>query len=300
MTTAATLPDDRRLVVIQRNPTSGSGRGAAQLKTLIRQLEAFGFRVRMFANRQRLDEFVNRPDNEVQLRCLVAAGGDGTVSDVLNRHPQQAIAMFPLGTENLLARHLNIRRNGADVAAMIRDGRVQRLDVGVANDHSFLMMISAGVDSEIVRRMHATRKGNIGHLSYLPPVFRTAFSYRYPAYSVWVKDECLAEGTHVIATNIPEYGFRLGFSPDADPTDGLLDVRVFTGTGLFSTLRHCAGVRLGWKDRGTEVARFRLKEFELRSVEARVTQADGDPSPDCPVSISVREQALTVVVPAVS
>jgi len=293
-----TLPDSRQLVVIQRNPTSGSGRGAKQLLILIRELRNYGFRVRLFASRERLDAFLQQTAVRIQVRCIVAAGGDGTVGSVVNRHADLPIATLPLGTENLLARHLKISRCGATVARLINAGVTRQFDIGSANGQQFLLMLSIGVDAEVVRRLHSGRIGNISRFSYLWPVVTSFLGYSFPKLSVYSSDgQLLATGTHVIATNIPEYGFRIPFAPNANPHDGLLDVRVLQVKGNIATVLHALKMRLGWQDRNVHVRRFLVNEIEVRS-EQNITpsQCDGDPGPDCPVKAFVRADAMTLIV----
>ena len=290
---------ERRLVVIQRNPTSGTGRGAKQLLILIRELRNSGFRVRLFASRERLDTFVRNPQVKAGIRCLVAAGGDGTVGSIVNRHPEFPIATLPLGTENLLARHLKISRCGASVAKAIQQGRTRKFDVGEVNGQQFLLMLSVGVDSEVVRRLHSERTGNIRHTSYIKPILGSFWNYSFPRLSVYSKSgELLAVGTHVIATNIPEYGFRMPFSPAADPHDGKLDVRVLKINSRWLTLLHALKTRLGFKDAPREITRFAVEEIEIRSERTPTpSQCDGDPAPDCPLFATIRPNAMTLVVP---
>ncbi|MFN9718994.1 MAG: diacylglycerol/lipid kinase family protein, partial [Planctomycetota bacterium] len=139
--------DHISVVVIQWNRRSGSGGGRGELIVLARQLRAAGFLVRMFHNRGRMDHYIQQQFGEDsvmesggkqlplrrRLHCIVAAGGDGTVADVVNRHPGRPIAVLPLGTENLLARFLGMKRSGTQVAKAIRAGTTFWLDTAVAN-----------------------------------------------------------------------------------------------------------------------------------------------------------------------
>ena len=92
---AYTIPADKRLVVIQRNPRSGSGAGRKELLRLVRALRRADYRVRMFRSREKLDARLSIPECQQILRCIVAAGGDGTVADIANRHPGCPIAILP-------------------------------------------------------------------------------------------------------------------------------------------------------------------------------------------------------------
>lgn len=287
-----------RLVVIQRNPTSGAGRVSQQLMALIRELRAAGLQVRLFANRERFDHFVSRPEIRQQLRCAVAAGGDGTVAGLANRHPDLTIAAFPMGTENLLARHLNMPCCGKTVAQMIVHGATRRFDTAFLNDQRFLLMASVGVDADVVRRMHISRQGNIRHLNYVQPICSSILMYPYPRLTVHAADgQLLGEGSHVIVTNIPEYGFRIPFCPLASAHDGLLDIRIFHLTGRWATMSHAVRTRLGFDDRGIEVTRLKAPAVEVRSENPdTVSQCDGDPGSVCPIRIAVAPASLNLIV----
>ena len=268
------------LIVIQRNPTSGSGRGARQIRILISELRSAGYRVRLFANRDRLDDFVGAAKRRRNINCLVAAGGDGTVASLANRHAEFPIAVLPLGTENLVARYLKIPRCGRTVADLIKRNNTRLFDTAFINDQRFLVVASAGLDAEVVRRLTTRRTGNISHLSYIRPILGSIFGYRFPEVSVHDSGgKLLASGSHVMVTNIPEYGFRIPFCPSANPFDGKLDIRVFRRGGAWNTFRHVIRTWLGRPDRTDDVIRLAAEEVQLRSGDNTVPmQFDGDPA----------------------
>ena len=76
------------------------------------------------------------------------------------------LAILPLGTENLLAKYLQIPPDPERVADLICAGRTVPLDAGRANGRIFLLMVGCGFDAEVVRRLHAAREGHISHLDY--------------------------------------------------------------------------------------------------------------------------------------
>lgn len=285
-------------VVIQRNPTSGSGRGSRELRALIRELRASGFRVRLFARRDQLDEFLSQADVRGSVRCLVAAGGDGTVASLAHRHAGFPIAVLPLGTENLVARYLQIPRCGRAVAEIIRKRHTREFDTAFVNEQRFLVMVSSGVDAEVVRQFSSVRTGNIRHWNYIRPILQSFVGYRFPQISVRdASGELLATGSHVIVTNIPEYGFRLPFCPAADPTDGLLDVRVLQRTGPVATALHVLRMKLGLSERSDEVTRFTVTEVQISAEADDVPiQFDGDPADNCPARIRIAPKSMTLLV----
>ncbi|MGE3317092.1 MAG: diacylglycerol kinase family protein, partial [Planctomycetaceae bacterium] len=150
-----------RRVIIQRNPTSGTGRKRGELLGLVRRLRVHGYSPRLFSSRDRLDRYLSNPEHRTEVFCVVAAGGDGTVADVVNRCHGLPVAILALGTENLIARYLNLPRDGAAVADMIAAGHRRRLDTWSLNGRRFLIMAGFGFDAEVVRRTSEQRRGNI-------------------------------------------------------------------------------------------------------------------------------------------
>ncbi len=299
-------PQPGRLVVIQRNPHSGSGRGRSQLLRLTAELRQRGFRVRLFSRRQQLERFMARPAVQAELRCLVAAGGDGTVADLASRFPGTPLAILPLGTENLMARHLRITRCGRTLARLIDQFQIRTFDNGTADGHRFLLMLSVGTDAEIIRRLHVRRTGHIGYHSYLLPVICSLTGYTPPRLLARSDDGLFSvAGSHVIVTNTPEYGFGFRFSPDAQPDDGLLDVRVFTGSGRLLTMLHAVMIFLRLSAVERSVVRFRTAALTLTALGASrplPVQCDGDPGPSVfpgqPVQIRVVRNSLALISPS--
>lgn len=304
--------DSRRLVVIQRNPGSGSGRrsGIRELLKLIKELRRMDFRIRMFSRRALLDQYVALPDVVRELRCIVAAGGDGTAADLINRHPRIPVALLPLGTENLLARYLGVRHSGRQVAEIIERGRIRELDCGMFDGNRFLLMLSAGVDAQIVRQLHAVRTGHIHYASYLWPIVRGLCGYRPMQIEAASSSRAqVVRGTHVLISNVPVYGFGFRFSPEAVPHDGLLDVRVFHGTTRLATLWHAICVWFGWQFDERQVTRFRTDQLtlvpgvaggaagEITDSSGIPVQFDGDPGPSLPLRVWIDSSSVRVLVP---
>ena len=295
------------LVVIQRNPVSGSGRHSRLLKDFIRELRQRDYHVRLFADRNRLDSFVRSEVPVGRLRCLVAAGGDGTMASLVHRHPQFPIVPLPMGTENLVARHLNIPASAIHVAQRIQYGRTRTFDTAEIDSTRFLVMASAGIDAAIVERLHAARSGNIRRATYVEPVLRTFVTWDFPEIVVRsLDDNTTIRGTHVVVANLPEYGFDVKLTPDADPSDGLLDVRVYQGRSTLRTTAHVIACRFGWESQAG-VVRFRTRHVRVAPATETGSntadggipvQADGDPAGQLPVDIRVNPDAMRLIIPA--
>ena len=288
-------------MVIQRNPNSGSGRGRGQLRVLAQELKKRGYCVRMFSDRTRLDLYVLQIPETRSLKCIVGAGGDGTVTDLANRHPGVPVAILPLGTENLLAGYLGLPRCGRSLAEIIDRGQVQVFDSARANGLRFLLMLSVGIDAEIVEAIHQKRTGNIYRHGYLWPTLKAFCRSRPVVYIVSSADGSIEiAGSHVIVTNVPRYGFGLPFATDARPDDGLLDVRVFHGGSRWAIFLHALKLKLGLPLRSAEVSRFLADSVTIRAADPAdrmPSQCDGDPGPSLPIVITTEPRSLTLITP---
>ena len=294
------------VVLIQRNPRSGSGRRRQQVFALQQALTEHGMTADIFEDRESLDHAAREFSEKGRLRCLVAAGGDGTLADLLNRHPACPLIPFPAGTENLVARYLGIRAVPEAAAQSITDGRLMLFDTALAGEQEFLIMASCGIDAEVVRVLDEGRTGNISHLSYIGPILRTWFRYPLPRLTITnLETNQVVSGTHVIVQNLPVYGFGLKFCPEAVPFDERLDVRIFSGTSRRALLREALSLKFGRG--GDRKKQFRFKTTAVRiecesdsSAGSRIEQCqvDGDPGSPLPLEIRVRAARLPLVVPA--
>jgi len=296
-------------VAIQRNPNSGSGRRRRHLLEFVRALRKRGLNPRLFSRREKLDVALSNPEAREALICLVPAGGDGTVSDVINRFPGVTICPFPLGTENVLCRHLGIGHDGDKVADMIAAGKKTTLDLGVflnagsdaesaTKETRFVLMGSAGFDAEVIHRLHRSRRGNIGKLTYAKPILGSLSGYPYPMMRVYFDDsETPVEGSLVVVSNLPAYAFRLPMTPDAVGDDGLFSVCVFERPGSFQLARYFFQVirRKHFDRPGVQHTTARKVRIETDSPVP--LQIDGEAVGESPCEMTMLPGALTVIVP---
>ena len=166
-------------VLILANPHAGSGRRHRLVQHLIDALDARGVRSVRVGTVAELAERGAELMAAGQLRCLVAAGGDGTVQAVLNHGPRSVpLVPLALGTENLLARYLKCGFQIGPLAEAIDACQSRRVDVGEVIDQTgkrrrFLLMFSCGFDAAVIAELDRGREGPIQHASYLRPIVRS-------------------------------------------------------------------------------------------------------------------------------
>ncbi len=285
-------------VAIQRNPTSGTGARRGVLMELIRELKRRGIRPRLFASRERMQAKLADPAACEQLVCVLAAGGDGTIGDVVNRYSGLPLATLPLGTENLLAKYLKIQPSGAQVAELIASGSRRKLDLGQLNSRRFTLMASCGFDAAVLHRAHASRRGNIHKWHYLPPMWHSIRQYDHPPVRVFVNDEPQPRIARLlIAVNVPMYALGIPFAPQATAEDGELDLCLFERGSTFQMVRYFGHVVAGRHQSLPDVTCLKASRVRIEADVSVPWQMDGDPAGFTPVTLEVLPGAMEVFAP---
>ena len=173
-------PPTKRILLLH-NKKAGAKRRAKRVDALYDALHEHGLVVQATNSLEEYQQLASNP--EEQFHAIVAAGGDGTAAEAVNRSPPNTpIALFPLGTENLAARYLKQPKEAGGFAKMVSTGTQIHLDVGKANGRLFLLMIGVGFDAEIVRRLAENRGGHITRWTYAKPLWQTIRQYHYPRF----------------------------------------------------------------------------------------------------------------------
>src|SRR5918911_4618249 len=143
--------------VIIGNPHSGSAGDEGSLERFAETLRAGGLEIEVLNT--------ERPDHATELAAMagdqlvIAAGGDGTVNEVVNGLSKDAtLGILPLGTANVVARVLGLPLKPEEACERILSGTGSRMDVGVASDQEgverrFACMAGIGFDANVVREV---------------------------------------------------------------------------------------------------------------------------------------------------
>jgi diacylglycerol kinase family enzyme len=272
---------------IVANRSSGIGRGRQQVARLVLALARAGLSTEIVWTPADRAALVQRAGRDSACRCLVAVGGDGTVSALLNERPSVPMSVFPAGTENLVARQFGLRQSAAALAGTITQGHPRRVDVGEALGRRFLLMVGFGFDGDIVTRHHNARVSRSGRirptsrLAYVEPVLRSSFSYQFPPITVRIENDGVPEiltGTTVFLFNSPRYALGLPFVPGAKDDDGWLDLLIFRDPGPFKALYYLWNVFRGTHLKLPSVFHRRVKSATVTANGTVPIQIDGDPA----------------------
>ncbi|GAK30510.1 lipid kinase [Weissella oryzae SG25] len=156
------------------NPTSGREAIRRDLVDILNVYEMAGYETSAFATtaEPKSAEKEARRAAEAGFELLIAAGGDGTINEVVNGIAPLAtrprLAIIPSGTTNDYARALAIPRdNPLEAAKLILAGQTAKMDVGRANDTYFINIAAGGSLTELTYQVPSKLKSMYGYLAYV-------------------------------------------------------------------------------------------------------------------------------------
>ncbi len=220
-------------------------------------------------------------------RIVAAAGGDGTVNEVVNglAGTGAALGVLPLGTMNVFAKEHGLPDKLDEAWSVIRTGNLREIDLLAANGTSFIQLAGVGFDAQVVKETTWESKKNLGPLSYL--ISAAQIAARKPPKITVEAGGRVSEGSFVLIGNGRFYGTKLVLFPKARVDDGLLDVLIFKNTGYLDLAKYLAGVLLGRHTGMGGVEYFQVAEATVRSEQEVPVEVDGELSGALPVTFLV-------------
>jgi diacylglycerol kinase family enzyme len=300
---------DARTTLISYNHHAGARdpRKRNRVEELYGALVDLGMHASVVVDRDELTCRVVEEHRQGTLRCVVAAGGDGTVADLVNRLPSEVpIALLPLGTENLLARYLDLPSAPGKLAETVATGKIMALDAGMANGRVFLLMAGCGFDGEVVRRAHTARSGHITRWSYAKPILDAVRTYEYPEFTVQCRStngnqraviEHSFKARWLFVSNLPRYAGGLCFSASASGQDSLLDVCAFQGRSAWAGVRYWIAVLARRHELMHDCVTTKATQIVVHAEQPVPYQLDGDPGGLLPLTIDVLPGRIQLFVP---
>jgi len=284
--------------VVILNPAARSTR-ATRLRAQVEAL--IGNTVLRSTSRRGHAEALAREAAAEGFEQIVAAGGDGTVNEVVNgiAGTDAALGLLPLGTMNVFATELGLPTNDLTQCwNIIREEHARRVDLPSANGKHFVQLAGVGLDAQSVQETSATFKRSFGPLSYIVSAAQIA-ARQPPQLQIESDDAAGAEGSFVLVGNGRLYGGPFPFFKQAVVDDGLLDVLVFKRLNYLQMIRYLQDVIFRSEITAPEVEYFQTRFLRVTSDDAVPVEIDGEVIGNCPVEFSIARHSLRVLAPAV-
>ncbi|MCS7260545.1 MAG: diacylglycerol kinase family lipid kinase [Anaerolineae bacterium] len=295
------------------NPAAGPADFHNHVFEAVRYLERCGWRVERMETTARCDATrLARRCAEDGYDVAVAVGGDGTINEVINglAGSDTALGVIPAGTANVYAADVGIpiwsplRPHAVrEAAEIIHLGHRRRLDLGHIQlgdglERYFFMWCGIGLDAAITREVRSEDTRRLGYLAWGIASVLVVLHFMGHRGQVTVDRRKLRRRLlWVVVSNGQLYGRLWRIAPDAKMDDGRLDVTVFEGRGLFSTIHHILGLTLGFHVHDPKVHQYRCSSVSVRTRKPLPVHVDAEPVGTTPVRISVVPRAVTVILP---
>jgi YegS/Rv2252/BmrU family lipid kinase len=314
MESTATPPHDRPLFIV--NPASGGGRTRHRIGALIDAIERAGLEADcVFTTRPGEGTTLAREAVVAGRSFLVACGGDGTVSELVNGVMAEGAAgrvrvgTIGMGTGNDIAKCLGMGR-GSRALRAIAAGEERRIDLGkvtaVGEDGGeqvryFLLEASAGWVPEVSLSTPPWLK-RLGDTSpYVITTVAKMFGPMVRTFTLRVDGREFDGRYNTISVhNMELWGGDLMPAPGAEPDDGLFDVIRWGELSRREVLRALDGQLKGGRHLEMDgVDRHPARVVEMSSPNATRLDLDGERGGYLPARIEVLPGALRFVAPAV-
>jgi len=292
----ATQP--KHLLVI-RNPVAGQRRGADYARAM-RTFEEAGCALTVVETTARGDAVrIAREADEDVFDIIVAAGGDGTINEVVNglAGRRLPLGIIPLGTANVLAHEVGIGPDTARAAEVILTGRRRPIALANAGGHYCCLMASAGYDARAITRVRPALKRLLGEAAYYVAGFEEMLAGTRRLLAVEV-DGTSYEAASVVVANGRLYGGRYLIAPEANITEPVLHTILLPRPGRWNITRYGIAVMRERLHLLQDVRIVKGTTVRLAAPAGEPWQSDGDLIGEFPVTVTVEADAIELMVPA--
>lgn len=214
---------------------------------------------------------------------VVAAGGDGTVNEVVNgllsSDGTSRLGVLPLGTANDLAVGVGVPESLEEAAGVVVGGRPMRVDAVRLNGRVFLNVSTGGVAAEATEETPAERKELLGSWAYLITALKKLGELEPVEARFETPEGVVYEGPTLFfaVANGRQTGGGNVVAPEAALDDGVVDLVVVPGLTRMAVMGLVPDLRAGRHVDREEVLHARASRVEVTCSERLAVNADGEP-----------------------
>jgi diacylglycerol kinase family enzyme len=260
------------------NPVSGKMTVDQKRTVLTEVAEILGAEIHGLDTIQASDLAECAQDLVTRCDVLVIAGGDGTLSDIINAidTARTPIAYLPMGTGNAMMYALKYKGSLADMARRIRDGAVHEYDLIHCDEKRRAFMASMGIEGSIIRLRERYRlQGTMGFKAYFRAVFMAYVrEYKRTTGRMTVDDMTfeVKDLLSLMVTKQPYYGFGMNVVPEARLDDCQLHI-LSINSGVFESVIGAIASFVG----GNRIGHYRTsRQLTVDLERPLILQVDGN------------------------
>lgn len=294
------------------NPTAGAGSTAKKWPQIMGRLKSIGLAFE--------HDLTEAPEHAIELaksaarkgyELVVSVGGDGTLNEVVNGLYDAGslgdvrLGIIGTGTGSDYIRTVGVPRHYEEACQCLMNQRNLLVDLGIVEYASngrlmkrvFVNFAGLGFDAEVVKATTQRFKALGSMPSYLMGLLTTLLFYKNREVSLKLDGKVDNRKVCTIVMSNGKYGGGGMFiAPNADPTDGFLDVLIIGDLSKPDLLWSLPRIYRGTHLTHPKVTVKRVREVDIESSQHMLLQADGELLGDTPASFHVLPAALNIVV----
>lgn len=288
----------RKTALVICNPTAGSRSNT--LFSTLQKLELLGMNldVQKTQSVEHAETLCKEAVEKGSYECIIAAGGDGTINQVASNMigSDMPLGIIPTGTANVLASEIKLSSSPEHIAQTIAFGKTRPVFCGKSNKRIFLLMASVGFDARVVANVPKELKKLFGKGAYFLIGLKHLLTRTPSLLQVTVDGEkynCL----WVIISKGVYYAGKYKLAPDADLSQKECVITLIQNGSIYETIRALYSIGFG---KGNFKGRAKVVRGTAILIEGEVNepvQLDGDDVETLPVSVSVINEPLNLIVP---
>ena len=287
------------------NPNAGYGRSINKLEDIKAKFNDLGIETTYLptSHQGHATELVANTDLS-GYDGLVAAGGDGTVFEVLNglyKHPKEAripLGLLPIGTGNAFARELDLEPGAWPGAIeLLHQARTRQIDVAhvEAADLSYYFLNIVGMGFFVEASSSAKKLKFLGNAAYTLATLWKVLNLKSYRLEIDIDGQRLQGDNILVAVSNSRYtGTHFLIAPDAVTDDGLLDVTVVQKLTRRRLLKLFPTIYTGKHVLYEEVQTHKVKRIKIQSPASMLLGPDGEFHGHTPAEITCLCQNLTI------
>jgi diacylglycerol kinase (ATP) len=237
-------------------------------------------------------------------RLFVSAGGDGTLSGVIDGlvGTQLPLIILPTGTWNTVAQIMNIPLQIEPALELVfQEHTIRTVDALQVNQGFFILSVSAGVGSRTMEDVKRQEKRRFGKLVDLWKGIKQLMEFRSYLFDVKIDGKLSRfRASELMVANSASLALKaLQLDPGIRMDDGKMNVcRIYANT-LGEYFKLAVSMLRGYQKHNWNVLCMEAtREVEIHCREKLPVQGDGDIIGRLPVTVKIYPKAVQIVAPA--
>ncbi len=282
------------------NPIAGGGKAKKLVPVIERVFKDCGVEYDIYWTRGRGDGIeAAREATEKGFKVVVAAGGDGTVNEVLNGivGTKAVLAAVHGGKGNDFATAMGMPRDIESACRALIEGNTRAVDLGRVMDRYFINSVGIGFDASVAERANNGIKMFRGVSAYIYAFLQELLSYSSVEALIDTGNGPLKSKPLLVAVGIGQaYGGGMKIVPDAIQDDGLFDVCVFDDSmNRLELVYHFPKVFFGKLKYVKQISMYRTAEVIIHFSKPRSLHMEGEIFYGDSMHFTIEPRGMTVL-----